>query len=189
MTDEDQVEPLVDDAVGDAQWGTTLSSVGATADTEPTALHDGEREKFLPYDLTAFLNGKALWAANYFVLWPLGLSLVVDVETEYVEAVGWCGDQKVHAEHRRGRRAKSPCRGTRVTDAVTNLHVRTWEYPEGELGETIDQEQLENQADYDVFLGYVRERVLGMKIGERHLALRRLSKHGVAEPGQLLVAS
>lgn len=188
----DDVESLVDDAVGDVEWATPLPPEGATTDsgTEPTALAADEAAQFVPYDLTAFLDGKAMWAANYFVLWPLGLSLVVDTATEAVDAVGWCADPRVHVGHPRPRtRAKAPCAGTRASDAVTNLHVRQWTWPEGELGETINQEPDENQGDYEVFLGFVRDQIVGMKAEERHVVLARLGKHSIASAEQILVAS
>lgn len=192
MTDDDkggdgpEIEDLVDDAVGDMVWPTPLSIVGATVDTEPTTLDPADREQFVPFDLTQFLNGKSLWAANYFVLWPMGLALTVDVATEAVDASAWCGDDKVHVEHKR-RRGK--CLGARVTDEVTNLHVRHWVFPNDELGETINQEQAENQGDYEVFLAFVRDRLLNLKPDERHILVNKFNQHGIASAEQILVAS
>lgn len=112
------------------------------------------KSEFVPYDLTEFLRRKALWAANYFVLWPLGLALTATVEDE----------------------------------VVTRLDVREWAYPEGELGETIEEPSDLNLADYEVFLGFVRERVLAMKPDERKSAIGRLSHNEIASGIQLMIA-
>lgn len=111
--------------------------------------------ELVTYDLTAFLRRKALWAANYFVLWPLGLALTATTDDDGV---------------------------------VTRLDVREWAYPEGELGETIEEPQDLNLADYEAFLSFVRERVLAMKPEERKSAIGRLSHNEIASGIQLMIA-
>lgn len=41
-----------------------------------------EAPKFVDVPLQEFHEGKALWAANFFVLWPLGLALTVHVDRD-----------------------------------------------------------------------------------------------------------
>lgn len=126
---------------------------------EPTPIRPGRPVplKMTQFDPQMFLDSKLLWATNYFVLWPLGLTLAVEV------------DDALDGER-----------------AVSNLHVREWAYPNGEMIETINQDQSENQSDFRVFLAFVRDRLLAMKPDERHSALAALSRHGIAESEQIL---
>lgn len=121
---------------------------------EPTPIRPGRPVplKMVQFDPQMFLDSKLLWATNYFVLWPLGLTLAVEYDD----------------------------------GAVSNLHVREWAYPEGEMIETINQDQSENQSDFRIFLAFVRDRLLDMKPDERHSALAALSRHGIAESEQIL---
>ncbi len=116
-----------------------------------------DREQFVHFPLERFLTEKALWAANYFVLWPIGLALTADVE---------------------------------IVDGfvvqVKDIHVREWVMPDGQKSETINQSPSDNKADFELFLGFVRERILDMKPEERVIALRRLANFGVAQPDQIL---
>lgn len=132
-----------------------------TIDPTPTLMSVEEiEERFIPYSLDQFQVTRALWAANYFVLWPLGLALTVDVATD--EATGF--------------------------KTVSNLHVREWTYEPGEA-ETIDMTKAENNEYYQEFLSFVRERVLNMKVEERQAALARLTQNGpLSDPAQLLIA-
>lgn len=114
--------------------------------------------ELIQFDPQVFLDSKLLWATNYFVLWPLGLTLAVEYD----------------AAANDGERA------------VSNLHVREWAYPDGEMIETINQHQSENQSDFRIFLAFVRDRLLAMKPDERHSALAALSRHGIAESEQIL---
>jgi hypothetical protein len=103
--------------------------------------------EFAPFPLDRFLTEKALWAANYFVLWPLGLALTVNVEI--------MDGLVVKAE---------------------NLHVREWTAPVGDR-ETIDQAPAENAADRKSFYEFVLERLSEMKPEERDLARARLEQN------------
>lgn len=125
---------------------------------EPEALHPvepGGAQHLVPFDLDAFQERKALWAANFFILWPLGLSLTITLEDHDIAV----------------------------------LDVREWSYPDGEQIETINQVAEENQADFEVFLGFVRERLLAMKVEERSSALHRFERHSVASGDQLISAA
>lgn len=115
--------------------------------------------KFVETSLADFHQSKIMWAANYFVLWPLGLALTVTSETD--EA------------------------GVKT---YTKLDVREWTYPDGELTETINQDEDENQADYAIFLAGARERILAMKPEERVIALHRLAKHEIATAVQMIAS-
>ena len=120
---------------------------------------ESDRELFVPYSLERFLTEKALWAANYFVLWPIGLALTADVEIVDGFVV-----------------------------KVRGVHVREWVMPSEEKSETINQSSTENKNDYETFLAFVRERLLNMKPEERISAMRRLSSNDVAQPDQILGA-
>lgn len=118
---------------------------------------DGPTIALVPFDLDRFLDSKSLWAANYFVLWPLGLTLSVTKED------GEVGDAR-------------------------NLDVREWSYPEGEQIETITQTPEENQACFETWLGFVRERILAMKPDERHATLKLFERHSITGGDQILSA-
>lgn len=118
---------------------------------------ESDKEQFVPYPLERFLTEKALWAANYFVLWPIGLALTADVEIVDGFVI-----------------------------SVKGIHVREWVMPQGEKAETINQSATTNKSDYEAFLAYVRERLLAMKPEERMIAMRRLANHSIASPDQIL---
>lgn len=176
--EQDKIQSLVDDVlldVAESPW------TGAEPDepaVEPTPADPSSRLSFVEFPLDVFHRRKLLWAANYFVLWPLGVALTVDVATVAADPEHWCKRKTIHVAH--VRKAGS-CAGTVRGDGdVTNLHLREWRYPEGELGETINQDVEENQADYLVFLAYVRDRLLGMKPSERRILLDHYGRNAIA---------
>lgn len=146
--------------------------------------------RFVEFPLEQFWDEKAMWAANYFVLWPLGLALTVDVGTVPREPLAWCGGDSLHGSHPTGLEfpgSGTTCQGTTPGD-VTNLHVRHWEYPLGELEETIDMSQAENEALFKGFLTFVHRRLVNMKPDERRLLLGRYKRFDVASAEQILLA-
>lgn len=132
---------------------TDLEADGLIEVLEAEAEQRASKAQFLPFSLKELLDDKVLWAANYYILWPLGLALTVEI----------------------------------VDHEVTNLHVREWVYPEGELGETINLTKEENQSAYVTFLAFVRARLLAMKPEERHVLLHKYEDSGITTPKQLLV--
>lgn len=192
MTDADddndeEVKPLTDGIDGTLEWPTALMDArGATVDSgfiDPAPEDPAERPSFVEFPLSEFHQGKALWAANYFVLWPLGLALAVSVDVVPVEAEKFCGVEDAHDPH---KVFDADCMGTMLGE-YKSLDVRQWEYPEGELGETIAQEDKADHEDFTTFLAFVRGRILAMKPDERVTALARLDRF--VNAAQLLVAS
>lgn len=149
--------------------------------------------ELVEYPLDLFWQRKVLWAANYFVLWPLGLTLVVVVDTHPVDAAAWCGDEERHEAHAfrpasnddLRRPPEGACAGTAVGEVVTDLQVRHWQFPDGQLGETIDAPE-ENDEDYSTFLRYVHDRMLELKPHERRYLLQRYARHNIASAEQVL---
>lgn len=127
----------------------------ALVELEPAPTTDVE--KFVPFPMERFLAEKALWAANYFVLWPLGLALTASAQVVDGFVV-----------------------------KVNDIHVREWTVPEGKRAETINQSGRENKEDYETFLAFVRERLLRMSAEERVIAMTKLANHGIASPDQIL---
>lgn len=120
----------------------------------------GEPARLVEFPLDRFLLERALWACNYFVLWPLGLALTATVERD--DETG----ELVHTQ---------------------KIDVREWTYPVGAPVETIDQRQSENEVDYNTFLAFVAERVGSMRKKERKLAMQRLIAHSIATSDGVLL--
>lgn len=181
-----EVESLVDEALGDVSWPLEpIDPVAATPDSGA-----GDPPQFVRVAIEDFHLGKFMWAANYFVLWPLGFALTVTHEQVALEPAKYCGDLERHDPHKfapEGKTRRRDCMGTRR--AYVDIHVREWTYPEGELAETIDQDPSENGEDYAEFLTHARERILAMKPAERKLALERLGGHSVLNAATLMVAA
>lgn len=160
---------------------------------EPQAKRNVDRPAFVPYSLDEFLHGKSMWAANYFVLWPLGLALTATIEVLPVEEAKFCGLERTHDAHLYHATDLGPagdgaeCAGT-VRGSVVSLGVREWHYPEGEPAETIDQSHGENKADFRAFASYARDRLMAMSPKERKVALDRLENVNIFTAETLLCA-
>lgn len=117
-----------------------------------------KKAEFVPASLRDFVEGKGLWAANFFVLWPLGLALTISVDRDQ--------DPPVYSD----------------------LHVREWVFPEGERGETINLTSEENTVEYQKFLEFCFSRITAMKPSERRMAVGRLGQFDIATADKIIAA-
>lgn len=128
-----------------------------------------------PFDVKEFTESGLLWAANHFVLWPLGVALAVTIRSPY-------------SDDRASDDANWVAAGGKVEDPpgtyLQSLTLMQWAYPDGHR-ETIESEsQFEwpvgTHIDrWEAFKAFVAARVELMPLEEREAASHRLASLGI----------